>query len=333
MRACGHASVPRRVCDLCVTTGGPGGPFVACSLACLSGHQSQAHGGSAPAASRAADYQARVNRNVANNRRWYAGHRAHVTALVRGAARGGDGHGDLCLLGAGNGSDLDLPALAASFASIHLVDIDGEALERCLDAAPPELRDRLVPHAGVDLSGFTERLDEWGEAFPAEAELGRLALQAIHGVLGRLGRRFDVVASTCALSQLAVPYHRAWILPAASWGHLHAAIAAVHLATIAGATLSGGTGLLIFDVLSSRNAAELRALDDGGATDEAVAAFVDRHVAGGGARLDPEPGALMARLRAPGMDRLVSAPRLTTPWLWNIGAETQLVYGLAFTRP
>jgi hypothetical protein len=298
-------------------------------LACLAEHQTAVHAVSTPAAPRAADYQARVNRNVANNRDWYEGHRAHVTALVRAAARGGD----LCVLGAGNGSDLDLPALAETYAAIHLVDIDGEALERCRDGAPAALRERLVLHAGIDLSGFTDRIDEWGEAFPAEAELGRLALPAIHGVLQRLGRRFDVVASTCALSQLAVPYHRAWILPPASWGHLHAAIAAVHLATLAGATVSGGADLLIFDVLSSKNAPELRALDARRAPDDEVDAFARAHVRAGGARLDPEPEALLARLRAPGMDRLVAAPRLTSPWLWNIGAETQLVYGVTFTRP
>ena len=310
---------------------------MACSLACLAKHQTAANGdaGREPAAARAAAYQARVNGNVAHNRAWYAGHRAHVTALLRAAAgrNGGEHGGDLCVLGAGKGWDLDLPGLAEVFSTIHLVDIDGAALERCRDGAPSALGERLVLHGGVDLSGFTERLDDWGEAFPAEAELGRLALPAIHGILQRIGRRFDVVASTCALSQLAVPYHRAWILPATTWTHLHAAITAVHLATIAGATVSGGAGLLVFDVLSSKNVAELRALDEAGASDDAVAAFVERHVAAGGVRLEPAPEALLTRLRSPGMDRLVAAPRLTTPWLWNIGAETQLVYGLVFTRP
>jgi hypothetical protein len=310
------------VCEACLDTGRP---FIACSLACLTAHAAEAHADATARgpAQRVAAYQARVNRNVAENRVWYAGHRAHVTTLAAEASRGGD----LCVLGAGNGSDLDLPALAARFAAIHLVDIDGEALARCRAGAPPALRDRLVLHEGVDLSGFTDRLDEWGEAFPTEADLGRAAQPAIHGVLRRLGRTFDVVVSTCALSQLAVPYHRAWILPATAWASLHAAVTAVHLATIAGATTPGGTGLLVFDVLSSQKAPELRALD--GASPEALASFVERQEREGG-HLEPDPRGLLARLGALG--RLVTSPRLTEPWLWNIGAETQLVYGLVFSR-
>jgi hypothetical protein len=322
LRTCGHAADPRRVCEACLDAGAPVKPFLACSLACLDAHQADAHaGGEARGApERAVAYQTRVNRNFAHNREWYADHRARVTALVGAAGRGGD----LCVLGAGNGSDLDLPALAARFATLHLVDVDGEALERCRAGAPPDLRDRLVLHAGVDLSGFLERLDEWGDAFPPEAELGRAAQPAIHGILRRLGRSFDVVASTCALSQLAAPYHRAWILPASSWANLHASLTAIHLATLAGATRPGGTGILIFDVLSSRVAPALRELQP-----EAAAAFAERHATDGG-HLDPDPRALLARLE--GLGRLVTAPRLTEPWPWNIGAETQLVYGLEFTR-
>ena len=247
-----------------------------------------------------------------------------MTSLLVDASRGGD----LCVLGAGNGSDLDLPALAERYETIHLVDLDGEALARCVDGAPAALRPRLVSHAGVDLSGFTARLDDWGEAFPPAAELGRAAQPAIHGILRDLGRAFDVVVSTCALSQLAVPYHRAWILSTADWARLHAAVTAVHLATLAAATKPGGTAILVFDVLSSKNAPALRGLED--AAREAVAAFAERHVADGGVPLDPDPAALQARLATLG--RLAVAPRLTAPWAWNIGAETQLVYGLMFTR-
>jgi hypothetical protein len=240
--------------------------------------------------------------------------------LLLGAA-----NGDLAVLGAGNGSDLELPALAARFASVHLVDIDGEALERCRGGASGSVRETLVLHAGVDLSGFGDRIDEWGDAFPAGGELGAAAQPAIGRILRALGRPFDVVASTCALSQLVVPYHRAWILPTSDWENLHAAVAAVHLATLVGATKPGGTGILIFDVLSSRAVPELREV--GGAED--AAAFAERYEASGG-RLDPSPAGLLARLA--GMGRLVQQPRLVGPWPWNIGAETQLCYAIVFTR-
>jgi hypothetical protein len=316
------------VCDLCQKTAGAPGPFLACSRACLETHLLAAHGPAVPSArERAARYQVRVNGNVAGDRELFAGHRARVMGLVEGVSRGQS----LCVLGAGNGSDLDLPALARTFASIHLVDLDGEALERCRAGLPVAVRERVVLHPDVDLTGFCDRLDAWGDAFPSEADLGREALAAIHGILQRLGQRFDVVLSTCVLSQLAVPYHRAWVLPAASWDQLFAAITAVHLSTLAGATEAGGAGILVFDVLSSKNAPGLQELE--GSPAEVVEAFVERHLAGGGVRPNPDPAALLARLQSPGLARLVESARLTTPWLWNIGKETQLVYGLLFRRP
>ncbi len=273
---------------------------------------------------RAARYQASVNANVEGDRESFASHRAKVTGLIEATGRGGR----LCVLGAGNASDLDVPRLARAFAEIHLVDIDGEALERGRDALPKATRARVVLHPGVDLTGLVDRIDAWGDEFPTEAELGKAALPAIHGILAQLGARFDLVASTCVLSQLAVPFHRAWILPASSWANLRGALTAIHLSTIAGATEPGGTGILIFDVLTSRKAAALRGLET--AAPEAVEAFVEEHLAGGGT-LEPEPRTLLRQLA--GFGRLVDSPRLTAPWAWDLGRETQLVYGLVFRRP
>jgi len=63
----------------------------------------------------------------ADDWRLYEGHRAHLTDVLLGSARG-DG-GRLCLLGAGRCNDVDLEKLAATFAEIHLVDIDAKALD------------------------------------------------------------------------------------------------------------------------------------------------------------------------------------------------------------
>lgn len=321
MRDCGHPE-PKRVCDVCAE------PFLACSLACLDEHVKAEHAGVGDSRARALAYLERVNANLAGDRETFAGHRARLMAAIEAIANGGS----LCVLGAGNGSDLDVPALAKVFDEVHLVDLDGAALARCHAGVPAKLRKRVTVHADVDMTGFLDRLDTWGDAFPDATELGRGALGAIQGILSQLGRRFDVVVSTCALSQLAVPYHRAWILPAPAWAQLHDAVTAVHLTSLAGATEPGGAGLLLFDVLSSRAVPALRQLE--GAPQDALDAFLEERVASQG-RLgaDPEPEDLLRRLRSPGLERLVDSPRLTKPWLWNIGAESQLVYGLAFRRP
>jgi len=325
VNGCGHPADPRRVCDVCDAGAAP---FLACSRACLDTHLGQAHAGEpGDARARALRYLGRVNANVTGDRETFAGHRARLMGLLEAAARGGS----LCVLGAGNGSDLDVPALARVFDEIHLVDLDGEALARCAAALPSKVRDQVTAHAGVDLTGFLDRLDDWGDDFPATHHLGQAAVAAIQGILGRLGRRFDAVVSTCALSQLAVPYHRAWVLPASAWAQFHDATTAVHLSTLAGAVEPGGAGVLVFDVLTSRKLPELRALE--GADQEALDAFLDERASDVTAAADPDPEALLRRLRSPGLERLVESPRLTRPWLWNIGAESQLVYGLLFRRP
>jgi hypothetical protein len=323
VRRCSHEIDPRRVCDACDAD-----PFLACSRACLDAHLAEAHAGeAADTRARALRYLERVNANLAGDRETFAPHRARLMALVEAAARGGS----LCVLGAGNGSDLDVPALARVFDEIHLVDLDGQALARCAAALPAKVRARVTAHAGVDLTGFLDRLDDWGDDFPATHHLGQAAVAAIQGILGRLGRRFDAVVSTCALSQLTVPYHRAWVLPAGTWAQLHDAATAVHLSTLAGAVEPGGAGVLVFDVLTSRKLPELRALE--GADQDALDTFLVERAAEVAGAADPDPEALLRRLRSPGLERLVESPRLTKPWLWNIGAESQLVYGLLFRRP
>ena len=50
--------------------------------------------------------------------------------------------------GAGNCADIDLEQLGAAFQSIHLVDIDGDALERARARQPQPVRDIVGPPRG-----------------------------------------------------------------------------------------------------------------------------------------------------------------------------------------
>jgi hypothetical protein len=116
-----------------------------------------------------------------------------------------------------------------------------------------------------------------------------------------------------------------------NWQRLDAAIAAVHLATLVASTRSGGRAVLAFDVLSSKDAPALSALARRGAG--ALEAGIDREVAAGNFILQPHPMSLLQQLQFPGMASMVQEPRLTAPWLWNLGDAMQLVYGLLFRRP
>ncbi|HET6284949.1 MAG TPA: hypothetical protein VFH73_28590 [Polyangia bacterium] len=308
------------------------GAFAACSLVCLNKHLAAAHALQEPfdSAARFADYLRYVNQQRAGTRERYQEHRERVMALVSGA-----GAGDIAIFGAGNGSDLDLEQLASVFREIHLVDMDGEALEGARQALPSDTRKKVVLHAPVDLSGFTSRLDEWGENFPDDSTLGQAAVAAAWDIVGFLMQKrenpFDVVLSAGVLSQLTIPFLRACVTTRANWGRLSGAVTALHLATLSGSLRSGGLGVLVVDVLSTKTAAGLRALVGRGADE--LEAYVGREAAAGAITLQPDPGTLLKQMQSPGLQVLIQNPSLTAPWLWNLGDAIQLVYGLQFLRP
>ena len=321
---CGCSAELKRVCDLC--DGAPG-VFVACSLACLERHQRRAHADfSEDPRARAIAYLTKVNRQIEGSWESYRGHRDRLMDLVEATPRGGD----IGIFGAGNGSDVDLVRLLRSFDEVHLVDLDGEALERARGQVEARERERVVAHPGIDLSGFLGRLDVWGERLPEPHELGPLAVVSAQEIVQAVGRPFDVVLSTSVLSQLMAPFQRAWVMSTSHWARLKAAITAVHLATLAGSTRPGGSGVMAFDVLSSKDVPGL--VDQADKSDELLSAFVETSVANG-AELEHDPAALLQMLRSPALAALFETPRLTSPWLWNLGAAVQLVYGLEFKRP
>jgi hypothetical protein len=285
------------------------------------------HGGTLPdARSRARQFFGDFNRRHPDSSTPYSSHRKRLMDWV-GAVPGSA----IAVLGAGNGSDLDLEQLAGTFARVHLVDLDGEALERARARQSGAVQARIVLHPDSDLSGFLKHLDSWSDWFPEPTALGSAAVAAARELALGLGRTFDVVLSTCVLSQLALPFQRAWVAPRKQWANLLTSITAVHLATVAGSVAPGGRGLIAFDVASSRLFPELAELS--GATDEAVAAFVAEQRARGKLVCQPEPEQLLALLGTPGLGSLVAEPRLTPAWLWDLGDRTQLVYGVEFLRP
>lgn len=321
LQGCGCASPPRRVCDLCAT------PFLACSAACLRHHQGAVHGGRVEPDSqpRATDYHIQLNRNIDGHRERYGGHREHVMRLLAtvGGAR------TIGIFGAGNCTDLDAEQLAADFDEIHLIDVDAEALERGRETFPPDVRDRVVTHGGIDLSGFEDRIDEWGDRFPDNRELGVAAVASIHSILKQVGRKFDVVLSDCILSQLPIAYRRAWVTSRTNWNNLFTAITAVHLGTLVGSIEAGGYGAIACDALGSKTAPRLR--DLAGAGPEELQQFVKDGLEHGTVSLDPDPASLLTGLAVPGLRDLVDSPIVTQPWLWNTG-DVLLVYGLLFRR-
>jgi hypothetical protein len=323
---CGCEKPPRRICDLCYSADSV---FLACSLACLERHQEGAHADIPIASSeeRARAAARAYNRRFPDSWARYAAHRQRVMELIAELPRGAE----ICVLGAGNCSDLDLETLAESYREIHLVDLDGEALERSRDRQASGVRDKIVLHPDVDFSGLLSKLDAWGEQFPQPTELGQAAVAAAQRIVRELGQTFAVTVSTCVLSQLAVPYQHAWVTARPNWANLLSALTAVHLATLAASTSRGGHALLVCDTSSSKDTPELA--EQRGRTSAELAHFVESRTADGSLVLRPAPRDLLLQLSSPGLKSLVSEPVVHSPWLWDLGDATQLVYAIGFSHP
>jgi len=324
VETCGCTGPKRRVCDLCWSSKGG---FLACSGACLQKHLTHLHGQASPSAeARAKAALSAMNLRDPGNWDRYAPHRRRLmNAVCTSKDRGNIG-----VFGAGNCADVDIETLSRAFKEIWLIDLDGAAIERARDALPSQLRERTHLCGELDMSGFLARLDEWGEGLPAPAVLAPQAVLSARQNLQRIGRTFDVVLSTCVLSQLVGPYHRAWAMPGDDWLSLRAATTAVYLATLIGATRSGGEGFLAFDVLSSSSVPAIAQMS--GQSGEELDAFVARGQEAGLFELSPDPGELVGQLQSPGLSSLVAELDVTAPWLWDIGGALQVVYGLTFRR-
>jgi hypothetical protein len=323
--SCGCSGPRRRECDDCESAGAS---FVACSLACLERHREACHDNFAQGTLARAHEHARArNRQLSDGWLAYECHRQRLMPLIAALPRGAE----LCVFGAGNANDLELEQLAAIFSEIHLLDLDDEALTRARDRQAPSVRAKIVLHDRVDASGLLEHLDAWGDRFPERAELARVAVEAAQSIVHGLGATFPAVVSTCLLSELALPFQRAWRTSRGNWTDLLSTLNAIHLATLAGSTRSGGRCLLAFDVASSRDTPALAELC--GRSPDELAEFVGEARAQGGLSLRPDPRSLIGQLSAPGMKSLVAEPQLSDPWLWQRGADTELVYGLTFSHP
>jgi hypothetical protein len=295
----------------------------------LRAHQEHTHGkGHAQAAGqRVRDALRASNRRDPGNFERYANHRRKVH---EGVCVDGYG-GDIAILGAGSCADVDLEFLCGHFDAVHLVDLDGEIIERTRDRLPAALRAKTVLHGDVDFSGFLDRIDDFGESFPAPEELGPLGVGAAQHIAARLGGPFKRTLSTCVLSQLLVPFQAHLVTSSANWEYLSATLVAVHLITLARATRAGGSSFMAFDVLSSDSVPALRAMH--AEPPEGLEALVVAEAQAAGVGPSPDPAALLLLLASPELARAVATPRVSAPWLWEISPDTvQLVYGLSFKR-
>jgi hypothetical protein len=257
----------------------------------------------------------------------FRGHREAVTRLLAGAAAAG---GDrLCVLGAGNAFDLQLEELLTRFAEVHLVDIDAAAVARARERVPEGPRSRLIAHTPLDLSGMFQDIERWGRMQVTPQELMAAPAVGAKRIAAALPGPFDVVASTCLLTQLQLTLlqllgdtHRLFIA-------LREFLTLTHLRTLAALTKPGGRALLVTDLCSAelfphgrpRNDADLTLL---------MQELVDK----GHVIHSSHPELIRATLEDdPVLERSFDGGQLSPPWLWQNGPDRRfLVYALTLPR-
>jgi hypothetical protein len=257
----------------------------------------------------------------------FRGHREAVTRVLTGSGQGGGER--LCVLGAGNAYDLDLEQLLTQFAETHLVDIDAAALARARERVPEGPRSRLLAHAPLDLSGMFQDIERWRRMQVTPQELMAAPAAGAQRIAAALPGPFDVVASTCLLTQLQLSLlqllgdtHQLFVA-------LREFLTLTHLRTLAALTKPGGRALLITDLC------EAAAFPAGRPRDEAdLAPLMAELVAKGNVIHSSHPELIRATLLDdPVLKRCFGEAQVSAPWLWQNGPTHRfLVYALTIPR-
>lgn len=266
-----------------------------------------------------------VNQRTDGNADRYADHRRHLMSEIEALAPGGR----LCLIGAGNCNDVDLAALAARFAEIHLVDLDREAVGRAIARQPEALRPRLLIHAPVDAGGLLRTVESWRANPPTLTVVQAAASVAVDALVSRLPGGFDAVASCCVLTQIGHGLTSILGPQHVTLSDAHVAAGTIHLRVLAGLLRSGGQALLVTDLVSSETY-PLEELAPGRDLKSLVADLVRD----GNFFKGVNPVALGRLLRRdPVLAQQAADVRSVEPWLWRaVQARTFLVNGLRFRR-
>lgn len=279
----------------------------------------------APAVS---DAQARLNLLSADAWDRYEDHRSRITRLVLGA--GPRESSRLCVLGAGNVNDLDVRALLPRFAAIHLVDLDGQAIQRGLSAQQVHAPDQLIAIGGLDVSGSCEWLEAWRTELPSDEDIESCLAAIFPKPMVDLDpSSYGVVLSATMLTQLIDAV--VTVLPGDHPRLLELTLATrdSHLRLIADLVADGGAGILVTDLVSSDTCPQLLDIQ----TEELPGLFRDL-IAEQNFFTGTNPLAVASLLMFdPALAGSISRVWFRGPWRWRIGAErAYLTYALLFEK-
>lgn len=271
--------------------------------------------------------QAKYNRSTRDHWDHFAAHRRRVTDLLAPGPLAAGGR--LCVLGAGNCNDLDLPRLLEAFDSIDLVDIDPDAPRAAVDRQGVGGDSRVRVHGGVDLTAVAPLMAGWAGRVPPAGEIDRCVRALATAPPPDVGGPFDVILSPCVLSQLCL-----FAADVMGKGHprqrdVREAIRRRHVRQMVEWLAPGGTGILVVDLVTADRLGSL-VHTHRDRLDEVATRTV--------ARAAHFPGLDPAALRSalvddPMVGGMVAGVQTVPPWLWTLGPNKAfLVYALRFRR-
>ncbi len=267
----------------------------------------------------------------------FGSHRSRISDLICRAAGNlppavlsADARPSLAIFGGGNGNDLDVERLLQTFGRIHVFDLDPNALEHfrqrhCQSALA---KDVIQIEPATDLSGIVTELDQYPlNATDAYAEALAQKARRVDGVIE--GRQFDVVVSTCILSQLIN-----CVLKSVGDEHRHKnflmiAIRDGHLKLMAKAIRAQGYGLVITDFVSSDTLPQLHSADD----DESVLTIARQAIEERNFFTGTLPWAIKDSLAKMLPESTERPWEIHQPWKWQIGRDrSYLVTAIEFAK-
>jgi hypothetical protein len=234
----------------------------------------------------------------------------------------------LCVLGAGNCADIELPKLCESYAEIHLVDLDREALERARDALPKTNRERVRLHGGVDLTGMLDKLARWKLMQITPEELMAHPAQTAETIGQSVDGPFDVVASTCVITQMQLSVLNALTDRHQLFQAVRHTVSVTHLRTLSRLTCEGGRCLFVTDLVSTER---LKAGGDLAA--ESPRQLYERALREGNVIYVAHPKLIESVVRDdPALRRELSLGDDREVWLWQQGPNRSFVVYAAEMR-
>ncbi len=228
---------------------------------------------------------------------------------------GGDRRGELCVWGAGPCNDLDLDTLRRHFRHITLVDMDSATLNAALRVRQLDQSDQITAVGGLDLSGVHSLVDQYRNHSDKDL-LHRIQRTASQHELD-LPDQFDVLISTCLLSQIFVRLVRALEDQAREMVETLQIVRRRHLELMLRHTRPGGAAILVTDVTSSDALPEL--LEPNPDVDQLLRdkIFHGNHFHG------LNPLSIDQTIRSePSLNSRIDSFQVSRPWIWNATARS-----------